>query len=224
MRKTILLAALLASSPCFSEVTLPHTFTAGTPAVASEVNGNFSAVRDGVNTNETSISSNTSSITDNTSSISSLSSQVGRWITRTRERQIGYMADSRNTFMSKEGYYFYMFSSAGVSDPITLQGVPLAGGVFYISSNCDSDIYINPKPSGLFLNSVFRIGSNDYYVDYENTPTFTGTVYQGTPGSCTETAQNVGVWLAIPNDPSVTGFDPSIVINGPLYLEYGTID
>ena len=40
------------SSVFAGEVTIPNTFTAGTPAVASEVNGNFSAVKTAVDDND----------------------------------------------------------------------------------------------------------------------------------------------------------------------------
>ncbi|MBA1330858.1 transcriptional regulator, partial [Candidatus Endoriftia persephone str. Guaymas] len=42
---------MLATSAIASEVTIPNTFSAGSPAVASEVNANFSAVKTAVDDN-----------------------------------------------------------------------------------------------------------------------------------------------------------------------------
>lgn len=48
--KVILLASLLLLPlPALAQTQVPHTFTDGTPALASEVNENFDALADGVN-------------------------------------------------------------------------------------------------------------------------------------------------------------------------------
>lgn len=48
--KTLLLASVISvASAQAQEVTLPHTFEPGTPARASEVNGNFAALADSIN-------------------------------------------------------------------------------------------------------------------------------------------------------------------------------
>lgn len=66
-----------------SSVTVPNTFSTGTPAVASDVNGNFSAVAAGVNdndgritTNETNIGINASGVAGNTTAISTNASDI----------------------------------------------------------------------------------------------------------------------------------------------------
>lgn len=51
-------------------VTLPYTFTDGTPAVAAEVNANFIAVETAVDDNDTRISNNTTAISNNAGGIS----------------------------------------------------------------------------------------------------------------------------------------------------------
>ena len=75
MKKTLIslsTAMLLASTgmPAFaSSVTIPNTFTAGTPAVAAEVNANFDAVAASVNDNDSRVTTNAANITSNTNSI-----------------------------------------------------------------------------------------------------------------------------------------------------------
>lgn len=218
VRAKIFFMMLMASSPSQSEVNIPNTFTSGSPAIASEVNDNFTALKDGVDKNE-------SSIVGVKDDIEEIASEIGRWIVRTRDRKIGYMVDSRSTLATKQGYYFYVQNNFVVGSPYEALGMS-AGGVFYITPNCDSDMYINATAAGgvFFANAIFRINGDDYYLDYENPPAYTGTVYAGSPGSCEEIAQNFDVWLAIPNDPVITGFDPTVAIDGPVYLEFGTLD
>ena len=52
-----------------ADLTIPNTFTAGTPAVAAEVNSNFTAVESAVDDNNTNITTNATGIGANTTSI-----------------------------------------------------------------------------------------------------------------------------------------------------------
>ncbi|MFC1771755.1 formylglycine-generating enzyme family protein [Pseudomonadota bacterium] len=69
---SISIAAILASASVTisaGTVTIPNTFTAGTPAVADEVNANFTAVKGAVDDNAGDIATNTGNITTNTGAI-----------------------------------------------------------------------------------------------------------------------------------------------------------
>ena len=76
MLTTLSIAALCAGSALAGNVTIPHNFQAGTPAVADNVDENFEAVRVEVNDNNTRISTNASNITTNTTNISTNASAV----------------------------------------------------------------------------------------------------------------------------------------------------
>ncbi|MBN4073295.1 hypothetical protein JYT23_00500 [Mariprofundus ferrooxydans] len=63
-------ATLLISSTAWAgALTIPNTFTAGTPAVAADVNANFTAAKTAVDDNNTRITANTASATTNTTDI-----------------------------------------------------------------------------------------------------------------------------------------------------------
>jgi hypothetical protein len=62
-------AILLAGNAHAGIVTVPSTFTSGTPAKASEVNANFSAVKTAVDDNDARITANTADISANTADI-----------------------------------------------------------------------------------------------------------------------------------------------------------
>jgi len=59
-----------------SPVTVPNTFTSGTPAVAADVNANFNAVAVGVNDNDSRITTNAGSIGTNASDIAALDARI----------------------------------------------------------------------------------------------------------------------------------------------------
>ncbi len=75
MNKSLLtlgIVTLLASSSTAllaSSVTIPNTFTSGEPAVAAEVNDNFTAVADSVNDNDSRVTTNAGDITTNAGNI-----------------------------------------------------------------------------------------------------------------------------------------------------------
>lgn len=86
-------------------LTIPHTFTAGTPAVASQVNANFSATRLAVN--------------DNDARITALESQVAALQSQLAGLQTQLAAINASTVMSLEPY----LSLINVPDPNDAQVV-----------------------------------------------------------------------------------------------------
>lgn len=71
------LALALSQGPAFAgTVDIPNTFTAGTPAVAADVNDNFDAVETAVDDNAANIQTNSMSITTNSEDIDTLQTDV----------------------------------------------------------------------------------------------------------------------------------------------------
>jgi hypothetical protein len=76
---TLGIATLLASGSTAllaSSVTIPNTFESGTPAVASDVNDNFTAVADAVNDNDSRVTTNTTGVATNTGEIAINASDI----------------------------------------------------------------------------------------------------------------------------------------------------
>lgn len=72
------IALSVASLPALaSELAVPNTFTAGSRAVAADVNANFSAVQNAVNDNDARITTNESMIDDNSNALAQLSQADG---------------------------------------------------------------------------------------------------------------------------------------------------
>ncbi|MBI3188770.1 MAG: hypothetical protein HYZ31_13000 [Gammaproteobacteria bacterium] len=84
---TIMADALLADS-----LTVPNTFTAGTPAIAADVNANFAAVKAAVDDNNARITTNTSDINSNAAAITSNSVAITNLDTAKQNRVTGSCA------------------------------------------------------------------------------------------------------------------------------------
>ncbi len=81
---SVMASFMVSTQVVAGNLTIPNSFTSGTPAVAAEVNANFSAVESEVDDNDDRISTNISDITSNDSRITALESTVGNLgITRT---------------------------------------------------------------------------------------------------------------------------------------------
>lgn len=78
MKKIILISVLmcLSLSICASDLSIPNVFVANTPAVASEVNGNFGAVETAVDDNNSRIAALEATINSMQSTINSLNSRL----------------------------------------------------------------------------------------------------------------------------------------------------
>ena len=78
--KNIFIASAMAfslMSAAQAQVTVPHTFTTGSPAVADEVNANFNALATGINSNTDSIANLSTLITTLTARVDTLEANSG---------------------------------------------------------------------------------------------------------------------------------------------------
>ncbi len=77
MRKLILIFGIaFINNIQAADLTIPNTFTAGTPAVAAEVNANFTAVEGAVDDNNTNITTNAAGISSNSGDISTNAADI----------------------------------------------------------------------------------------------------------------------------------------------------
>lgn len=73
---TLSIVAFCLGSAWAGQVTIPNSFTAGTPAVATEVNANFNAVETAVDDNDNRITTNSSNISTNATNVSTNTSNI----------------------------------------------------------------------------------------------------------------------------------------------------
>lgn len=100
---------LLAASPTYSgEVTLPHTFTAGTKAKAAEVNANFNAVKSAVADNHSRLNTLESDVTDLKAAPSTAHKQIVM-VRISTDEVVGALVDPTprgRVLISNTGYLF----------------------------------------------------------------------------------------------------------------------
>ena len=107
--KTIFLAsisALLLLIPIANagNVTIPNNFTSGTPAVAADVNANFSAMETEVDDNDNRISNNTNNVATNTNDIATLQSTITSLQNTITSLQNQLTAVQSNSVLALDGY------------------------------------------------------------------------------------------------------------------------
>lgn len=194
MLTTLSIAALCAGSALAGNVTIPHNFQAGTPAVADNVDQNFEAVRVEVNDNNSRINTNASDIIDITTELDSTpgiayvlqSGSSGLTSSYTNIMSVTIDAPATGfVFVTATGMIQLSgktnsssseYGSIYVGMSSTSNGTPVSRTRFYISGT---------GPSGSFeipygVQNVFPVstGSNTFYlVGLENGGSGTGTVW-----------------------------------------------
>lgn len=152
MKHLILAVIFLTGSAVADDVTIPNTFTAGTPARAAEVNANFNAVEasvddnaanivlvsQNVSTHAQSISSNAQSISSNSQSISSNSQSTSANAQRisSNDQDIEAIAQSVSSIIAPPAFEFVGFSSAQVDG---------AAGFFGMKAACQAEFGPNSR-------------------------------------------------------------------------------
>jgi len=127
-----------------SGVTIPNTFTSGTPAVAAEVNGNFGAVK-------TSINDNDSRITALETVISSLQASLNAANAKITTLQSKMTAVQANSVLSLDGNLIYTVDANGYATAqFTGVNVQVINGVDQTTANGLGNLivgYNNARPA-----------------------------------------------------------------------------
>jgi len=204
---------LLSSATIADDLTIPNTFTPGTPARAAEVNGNFTAVETSVDDNAADISANITSIQANSnatqanaSSIASLVSGTGLQV-YSQGSAFARVLDISSTgawLLSGTGYMFE--TELGDSNPKWLRQMT----IYYAELNCVGTAYVTGWPEWVGINGgvfVSRDLANPQVVyvpqGSERQP-FT-SLSRNTGGGCLNGDATSLFHAAFPNDESITG-------------------
>ena len=194
----LLLGLTLASTASAGTVTIPNTFTSGQPAIASQVNENFDAVKFAIDSN----SSNLAVLKDgNNSTIGSFVGVV-----------FGNSANARFIGLSSTNYLFSVFPSGEVY----VENKP----IYFSSTDCTGQGYVS-SDDGIGGGPSQRVFSNPlglYYVPAGNvvSTTFRKSV-SNTLGICSQVSQSAPMYQVMPNDPVITGMS-SGTFTGPITI------
>ncbi len=197
-------------------VTVPNTFTSGTTARASEVNGNFSAVETAVNDNDVRISANANAvagiatngtaISSNTTAIAANQTRLSPVVVDGANNEIGMLLS-----IDDDAQFVNVLTDQGyVIDGLEL-GSGESGGrskpLWFVSANCTGTAYLSNTPSGFItLASDLAGGSTLYYVAKESIALSNFSFGSTDQGGCSGIGGTLPfVWPALPNDPTITG-------------------
>ncbi|NVJ58814.1 MAG: hypothetical protein HWE27_00410 [Gammaproteobacteria bacterium] len=208
--KSVLLTSILIGSTMLSagELSVPNTFTAGTPARASEVNANFTAA-------ETAVNDNNARIAALESAVSALTTQV-----QTLESAQQDLTISQTEYFATD--LFFMQNNASGQFII-----PVAEGQQSSSSIVDTNFEYHPVPG---LNQVsFEVANDNTTVIIETT----GEVYLTTFSAYSRASIAVAIDGAIPefgaqqtlrmvSDDNISAGGNSWDLRVPVQLDAGT--
>ena len=198
---TILIAMSLWGNHLMAgSLTVPNTFAANTPAVAADVNENFTAVVNGVNTN--------------TDAIANIPTPRSLRVVDGGGADIGALVSNHRETLSlftDEGYFRSYISHATGGNGEYGKTVPI-----YLSPNCAGQEYTQTANGTVFetLADERRYVPRDGLVITVPGVSFIQGGF-GAPITCMEgsyfgtdiygTPQSGPIWAAYPNDPTVTG-------------------
>jgi len=134
MKKITLTAGLIlsVSTTAFAaDVTIPNTFTAGSPAVAADVNANFSAVKTAVDDNNARVTTNSTNITNATNGISANTASAATNASGVASNAANISTNSSTAVINAAGV-------ASNASNIGTQGSSIATNAANISSNTAS--------------------------------------------------------------------------------------
>lgn len=222
----------IASGAHAAPLTVPNTFTAGTPAKAAEVNANFSAVQSAVNANISEIDALKAQV----DALAPSPSVAGKSLKlrRVADGQVFGQVQSatwspsfRASVVTENGYWTDLTELPTTSGIPVLRSASLDGFISFSAANCSGEAFANSSVNADFLLS----GGLGHAVDtlWVVAPGSTALTsaeaalvsissrqysYDGSCETLTTPAQLVGhSYRATPNIPSQTGIPTTFDIN-----------
>ena len=191
IKRKVAVAALLASTTAHAELSIPHTFVAGEPAKAVEVNENFSAIVEAAN------SVRVLKVSDEDGEVGQLLSSSGDAVTVVTDKS--YVLTIRYESDITPARYVVEGALNGDSDSL-----------YYESADCTGTAYRRPFAAG----SVFSLSDSAqeiYFIDNQAVATEI-TALSRMRSSCTmlSASEQIRGFPISENDESVTGFDGAI--------------
>lgn len=176
-------------------VTVPNTFSANTPAVAADVNENFTTLADGVNTNDTNIGINVANIT----ALQGISIPSSYRVEDKNGNDIGALITFGGSWLSTltdKGYIYYLVYLA--------DGRQFSTDLIFSSNSCTGQPYVSFFGNG----AVFENAGLMMYVDRIATAIdLTANSRKDSSGTCIPVASQLYTdsFPALVNDQVITG-------------------
>lgn len=193
---TLIALSLWGSNLIAGSVTVPNTFSANTPAVAANVNENFTTLADGVNNNDANIGINASNIT----ALQGISIPSSYRVEDKNGNDIGALITFGGTWLSTltdKGYIYHLVYLAN--------GKQYVSDIIFSDANCLSTPYVPYFGNG----AVFVNAGSMWYVDKLATAIelTANSRFNPTTGVCDPVASQLytDAFPALVNDPVITG-------------------
>lgn len=216
----LLAASLWASQLLAGSVTIPNTFVSGAAASASEVNANFSAIKDEVDDNDSRTTTNAGDISENSANIAANTNAIGGiggigvLVDGVRVGSLlqypNYIGSTFTTLLSSN--YVVVLSGLG-EGPYPQSNGGVGHEIVYLAGGCTGPAYV--KGDSVEASTSFGMGQiyanqglsplTYYYIPTgATTETLTYNSKDAGFGCVTESA-TVDLYETFPNDSNVTG-------------------
>ncbi|MBF0181856.1 MAG: hypothetical protein HQM03_17705 [Magnetococcales bacterium] len=163
------------------DLSVPHTFAAGTPIKSAEVNENFAQAYQAIN-----------------------KAPSNDWrviVIRNDGKTIGKFI-SEWGFITKKGYFASLEYDFTRGDKV---GIPPTG-FFYTTSDCTGHPYVIHGVPG----TIKHMADKYYYFPVDRTPEFISYLTYGDAHSCQSMVGSRYMMRILPNDPEITGFPDAL--------------